>query len=74
MKNVTQPRKTRWPWIIGCLMAFAALAIIDQNTMNSEERYRRSLWESTVPPCIFNPDTGAPVGLPCRSGDTIYTK
>lgn len=73
-QSVTQPRRSRWPWIIGGLVVFAVLAFLQLNTMDSEERIRRDQWESTLPPCIFNPDTEAPMGLPCRSGDKIYTE
>lgn len=71
---VTQPRKSLWPWIIGGLVAFAVLAILQVNTMDSEERIRYEQWKSTLPHCIFNPDREAPMSVPCISGDKIYTK
>jgi hypothetical protein len=73
-ETVTEPRNSRWPVIVAGLVAFAVLLIIQLNTMNSEERYRYEQWKSTVLPCAFNPNTGEPLALPCRSGDKIYTK
>ncbi|MFN8183328.1 MAG: hypothetical protein U0R23_02800 [Candidatus Nanopelagicales bacterium] len=71
---MAEPRKSRWPWIIGALIAFLVLLIVNLNTEDSEERYHRQMWENSLVPCVFDPSTGEPAGLPCRSGDKVYTK
>ena len=71
---MAEPRKSRWPWIIGALIAFLVLLFVNLSTEDSEERYYRQKWENSLLPCLFDPRTGEPNSLPCRSGDKVYTE
>ncbi len=73
-EKIVKSRKRKWPWIVGSLIAFIVLLIVNLNTEDSEERYYRQKWENSLIPCIFDPRTGEPTALPCRSGDQVYTQ